>query len=141
MLRRIRIVLFAIAFAVLGSAAGRAAAELRRRMEQGEPLELSREEIVPQPQELVPGLVAALRVGDRPWRYLHIPPWFAAFAVNFAVAALGRELRPLRSSSPFTDPATEGGHAGNGWSGGAPSPTPAIEAVAGDRPSEPAADL
>ena len=30
--------------------------------------------------------VAALRVGDRPWSYLHIPPWLAAFVVNFAVA-------------------------------------------------------
>ncbi|MDA1062470.1 MAG: hypothetical protein O2895_06150 [Chloroflexi bacterium] len=95
MFRKLRIVLIAVGFAVLGAAAGRLAADLRRRREQGEPLEITREAAMPRPQEVVPGLVAALRVRDRPWVYLQIPGWFAAFAVNFAFSALGRELRPF----------------------------------------------
>ena len=99
MLRKIRMVLIAVGFAVLGAAAGRVAADLRRRQEQGEPLEVTREAAIPRPQEVVPGLIAALRVRDRPWLYLRIPGWFAAFAVNFAFSALGRELRPFARPS------------------------------------------
>jgi hypothetical protein len=95
MLRRLRVVLIAVGFAALGAMAGRVAAELRRRHELGEPLEVTPEVVTPRPQEIVPGLVAALRVHDRPWSYLHIPSWLAAFWVNFAFSALGRELRPF----------------------------------------------
>jgi len=99
MFRKLRIVLIAVGFAVLGAAAGRLAADLRRSREQGKPLEITREAAMPRPQEVVPGLVAALRVRDRPWVYLQIPGWFAAFAVNFAFSALGRELRPFARAS------------------------------------------
>jgi len=34
-------------------------------------------------------------VRDRPWSYLHIPSWLAAFAVNLAVGALAQELAPV----------------------------------------------
>ncbi len=104
MFRTIRAIFFAVGFAVLGAAAGRVAADLRRRQEQGEPLEITREAAVPRPQEVVPGLIAAFRVRDRPWSYLHIPGWFAAFAVNFAFSAHGRELRPF-VRSPFGEDA------------------------------------
>jgi len=106
MLRKFRIVLIAVGFAVLGAVAGRVAADLRRRREQGEPLEVTREATIPRPQEVVPGLIAALRVRDRPWLYLQIPGWFAAFAVNFAFSALGRELRPFARSGFGEEPAT-----------------------------------
>ena len=98
MLRKIRIALIVAGCAVLGAAAGRVAADLRRRREQGEPLEVTREAAIPRPQEVVPGLIAALRVSDRPWSVLHVPSWLAAFAVNFAFSALGRELRPFARS-------------------------------------------
>ena len=93
----LRVVVVTVLFALLGAAAGRLLAEQPRRAETGEAgpssLEVALE--LPKPQELVPGLVAALRVGDRPWSFLHIPPWAAAFAVNLVVAAMGRELQPL----------------------------------------------
>lgn len=81
-------------YAVLGAVAGRVAMDLRQRQLRGEPLEVKLDASSLRPQEIVPGIIAAMRVRDRPWSYLHIPGWFAAFAVNFAVSALGRELRP-----------------------------------------------
>ena len=81
-------------YAVLGAVAGRVAMDLRQRQMRGEPLEVKLDASSLRPQEIVPGIIAAMRVRDRPWSYLHIPGWFAAFAVNFAVSALGRELRP-----------------------------------------------
>lgn len=101
MLRRLRTVLLVVGFAVLGAVAGRIAADLRRRNELGEPLELSRGAATPRPQEIVPGLIAALRTRDRPWSFLHIPSWFAAFTVNFVFSALGRELQPFGRGEPI----------------------------------------
>jgi len=56
------------------------------------------DEPVLRPRDVIPGLVAALRVHDKPWSFLHIPAWLAAFAVNFGLAAMGRELGPLGNS-------------------------------------------
>ncbi|RJQ13147.1 MAG: hypothetical protein C4558_00460 [Dehalococcoidia bacterium] len=50
------------------------------------------------PQDLVPGIVAALRVNDAPWSWLHIPSPLAAFGVNLGVAAFGGDLAALRQS-------------------------------------------
>ena len=95
MIRFLRKSVLVIVYAVLGAVAGRVAMDLRRRHAEGEPLEVKLDASSLRPQEIIPGLIAALRVRDRPWSYLHIPGWFAAFTVNFAVSALGRELRPL----------------------------------------------
>jgi hypothetical protein len=95
-IKRIRGALLVLLFAVVGAAAGRAAAAARREFEAGETVSVQRGEAfrvrVP---EVIPGVVASLRVNERPWSYLRIPPWLAAFAVNFALVALARELRPL----------------------------------------------
>ena len=94
-MRWFRRVLLAVAFAALGAAAGRFFAESRRRADAEEPFDpaasAASAAAMPGLRDLIPGLVAALRVGDRPWSYLHLPPWLAAFAVNFVVAAFGRD--------------------------------------------------
>ena len=112
MLGWLRTVLLTLIFALLGAAAGRAFAEQRRRVEAGEPdlldegpaacLDVAMTQ--PKPQEIVPGLVAALRVRDRPWSFLGIPPWAAAFAVNFVVAAMGRSLGEAFERAGFAVP-------------------------------------
>ena len=94
MIRSVRRAIMVMVYAVLGAVAGRVAMDLRQRQLRGEPLEVKLDASSLRPQEIVPGIIAAMRVRDRPWSYLHIPGWFAAFAVNFAVSALGRELRP-----------------------------------------------
>ena len=91
----LRAVLMTVLFALLGAAAGRLAAELRRREREGDPPAVDLRAVLPRSQDIVPGLVAALRVRDRPWSFLRIPPWGAAFAVSFVVAAIGRELQPF----------------------------------------------
>src|SRR5690606_25008292 len=53
-------------------------------------------------QDVVPGLVAAFRVTDAPWSWFHIPPWLAAFAVNFGVGALGGDLAKLKAQAERT---------------------------------------
>lgn len=95
MIRSVRRAVMVMVYAVVGAVAGRIAVDLRQRHLRGEPLEVKLDASSLRPQEIVPGLIAAMRVRDRPWSYLHIPGWFAAFAVNFAVSALGRELRPI----------------------------------------------
>ncbi|MYD66209.1 MAG: hypothetical protein F4X26_09580 [Chloroflexi bacterium] len=95
MIRSVRRAVMVMMYAVVGAVAGRVAMDLRQRHLRGEPLEVKLDASSLRPQEIVPGLIAAMRVRDRPWSYLHIPGWFAAFAVNFAVSALGRELRPI----------------------------------------------
>lgn len=97
MLKRLRFVLF-IALAALGGAlAGRVAAEARRKSEAGEdPASIDFAAIRVRPQDLVPGLVAAVRVHDQPWSWLHIPSWLAAFGVNFGVSAVGGDLSQFR---------------------------------------------
>ncbi len=102
MIRFLRRSILVIVYAVLGAVAGRVAMDLRRRHAEGEPLEVKLDASSLRPQEVIPGLIAALRVRDRPWSYLHIPGWFAAFSVNFAISALGRELQPIPGEDPGT---------------------------------------
>ena len=100
MIRSVRRALMVMVYAVLGAVAGRVAMDLRQRQLRGEPLEVKLDASSLRPQEIVPGIIAAMRVRDRPWSYLHIPGWFAAFAVNFAVSALGREFRSPTDDAP-----------------------------------------
>jgi hypothetical protein len=88
-------IIFALLAAIAGAVLGRMAADMRRQSEAGEALHVQTESVSLRPRDVMPGLIAALRVHDRPWSYLHIPSWVAAFGVNFAFAALGRELGPL----------------------------------------------
>ncbi len=97
MLRRLRFVLFVALGAVAGALMGRLAAEFRRRTEAGEdPLDIDITQLTLRPSDLVPGFVAAFRVRDAPWSWLHIPSWLAAFGVNLGVAAVGGDLGRLR---------------------------------------------
>ena len=100
MIRAVRRAILVVVYAVLGAVAGRVAMDLRQRQLRGEPLEVKLDASTLRPQEIVPGIIAAMRVRDRPWSYLRIPGWFAAFAVNFAVSALGRELHPPDDAGP-----------------------------------------
>ena len=112
----LRSVLLTLLFALLGAAAGRVFAEQRRRTAEDEPdlldegpaaaLEVALAQ--PSPRELVPGLVAALRVRDRPWSFLGVPPWAAAFAVNFLASALGGSLEEALERLGLTVPAHDG---------------------------------
>jgi hypothetical protein len=95
MMRRLRVALAALLFAALGAVAGRVAADLRRRAAAGEALAIDPRGLALRPQDIAPGIVAAMRVGDRPWSFLHIPPWMAAFFVSFTVAAFVREIGEL----------------------------------------------
>ena len=96
----LRTVVLSAIFALLGAAVGRALAEQRRRLDEGETTLIDEGPAAcldvamtqPTAREIVPGLVAALRVRDRPWSFLGIPPWAAAFAVNFLVTAMGPSL-------------------------------------------------
>ena len=108
----LRTVMLTIVFALLGAAVGRAFAEQRRRLEAGEMCLIDEGPAAcldvamtqPTPKEIVPGLVAALRVGDRPWSFLGIPPWAAAFAVNFLVTAMGPSLGEALERAGFAMP-------------------------------------
>jgi hypothetical protein len=76
------------------------------------------------PQDVVPGVVAAFRVGDPPWSWFHIPRWLAAFGVNFATAALSGDLGRLRElfeagGFPLGDRWREG-HATPSWDADGP---------------------
>lgn len=133
MLDRLRQFAIAVIFGVLGAIAGRLAADFRRQQAAGEqPSPPSLDGINLKPQDVVPGIVAAMRVTNRPWSWLHIPPWFAAFAVNFGVVAFARELRSFESMGRdalggLTGEAGEGGGTedgtgdGDGWSGAEPA--------------------
>lgn len=143
MIRSVRRAVMVMVYAVVGAVAGRVAMDLRQRHLRGEPLEVKLDASSLRPQEVVPGLIAAMRVRDRPWSYLHIPGWFAAFAVNFAVAALGRELRPLDDETgepravfdAAAEPRTVVTPAEAG-SGGASDPAPGGSAGVGFTPFE-----
>jgi len=93
-MRRVRTLIFVIIAGVCGAVAGRMAADARRQREAGESFKPG--SVTLRPQDLIPGIIAAMRVRDRPWSWLHIPSWFAAFAVNFAVGAVGSDLQRLR---------------------------------------------
>ena len=95
-MRRIRFLLFIAVAAIVGAVAGRVAAEVRRQQEAGEPVSVSLDDVKIRIQDVVPGLVAAARVRDTPWSWLHIPSWMAAFGVNFGVAAVGGDLSRIR---------------------------------------------
>ncbi|MDA0270240.1 MAG: hypothetical protein O2798_08860 [Chloroflexi bacterium] len=97
MIRRLRTFLLIAIAAVLGAVLGRVALEMRQRMDAGEPPEsIDLRRITIRVQDLVPGLVAAMRVRDVPWSWLHIPSWLAAFGVNLGVAAFGGDLSRMR---------------------------------------------
>jgi len=96
--RRLRnLILIALA-GVAGALLGRYAARMHARIDAGEDPFEAEFDLDIRPQEVVPGLVAAFRVGEPPWSWLHIPGWLAAFGTNFAVAAVGGDLDRLRDT-------------------------------------------
>ncbi len=92
MFRRLRLLIAAVLFAALGAIAGRVVADIRRQQAAGEPPHLDIDRITVRPRDIAPGVVAAMRVSGRPWSWLHVPPWLAAFGVNFAITAFAREF-------------------------------------------------
>lgn len=96
MLRRVRsFILIAIA-AVAGAVCGRVFARMRAARQDPDAVVEADTGIRLRPQDFVPGLVAAFRVSEPPWSWLHVPGWLAAFSVNFAAAALAGDLGRLR---------------------------------------------
>jgi len=96
MLRRLRsFVLIAIA-AIAGAVCGRMFAQMRAARLDADAFGGADRGIRLRPQDLVPGVVAAFRVSEPPWSWLHLPGWLAAFGVNFAAAALAGDLGRLR---------------------------------------------
>jgi hypothetical protein len=93
---RIRSFVLILVGAVLGALAGRAFAQARRQQQAGEPVNVDPASLRVRPPEVVPGIVAGLRMGEAPWSWLHVPGWFAAFTVNFAGAALAGDFGRLR---------------------------------------------
>ncbi len=120
MRRRVFTIVFTLLAAVAGAFAGRFAADMRRQPSTDHLDEPDSPPNSIRPRDVVPGLIAALRVGDRPWSFLHIPPWLAAFAVNFGLGALAGDLEPLTA-------ALRGERGGHGWGhwGGEPAWTEA----------------
>jgi len=95
-MRWIRAGLRILLWAMLGAIAGRVVGDLRTRGRDGREPTLDLASAAIRPPDVVPGLVAAVRAREWPWSILHLPAWSAAFLVNFALAAFGRELSPLR---------------------------------------------
>ncbi len=95
MFRRLCAIFVAILAALAGAMLGKKVADMRRQSQARDEADTGIGDALVRPRDVIPGLVAALRVRDRPWSYLHIPSWLAAFSVNFAFAAGGRELGPL----------------------------------------------
>lgn len=96
MLAKLRQFVIAVIFGVLGAVVGRLVSDFRRQQAAGEPPSPPNlDGIDIKPQDVVPGIVAAMRVTSRPWSWFHIPPWLAAFAVNFCVVAFAGELRSI----------------------------------------------
>ena len=93
-LRKFALIIFAAGAGVL---IGRWAAKVRARSESGEnPLKMDISDLEINPQDMAPGVIAAFRVGEPPWSWLHVPGWVAAFGTNFAVTAVGGDLDHLR---------------------------------------------
>lgn len=92
----IRSILRIALWATLGAVAGRIVGDIRTRGRDGrEPtIDLATASI--RPQQVIPGVVAAMRVREWPWSVLHLPGWLAAFLVNFVIAAFAAEVLPLR---------------------------------------------
>ena len=126
MFHRLFAIFFTILAAVGGAMLGRLVADARRQSDLGEDPHFETDPTALRPRDVMPGLVAALRVRDRPWSFLHIPSWFAAFSVNFAFAALGRELGPLlrtlRGDSGSDDPMYAEPGAPTPWGEATPAP-------------------
>lgn len=100
MARRVRSLLLTALCAVIGAVIGRLVLEARRRRDAGlDPMGLRPGDVTVRAQDLVPGLVAAYRVQDQPWSWLHVPGWLAAFSVNLTVAAVGGDLSTLRDAA------------------------------------------
>ena len=118
MFRRLSQFIVAVTFGVLGAAAGRAFVDLRKQQQAGEESTLptlSLDRINVRPQDVAPGVVAAMRVTSRPWSWLHIPPWLAAFAINFGLVAFARELHSLRGMGMGAIPGMDGGEGDPPW--------------------------
>lgn len=132
--RRVLGFLFAVLAGIAGAFAGRYVARMREQPTAAyaaAEAPLQDAEVRVRPRDVVPGLIAALRVHDRPWSYLHIPAWLAAFGVNFAIAAMGRDLGPLGNT-------LRGDEDGWGWGRPAPRWTEArVVAEAGETPERP----
>lgn len=97
MAQLLRTLVFTVLFALLGAMAGRVFAEQRRWTDNVHTMPPKVNVVIapPRPQEIIPGLVAAIRIGNRPWSFLRISPWLAAFVVNFLITAMGQKLQPL----------------------------------------------
>ena len=127
MLGRLRTSLFVLIGAAAGAVLGRVVLEARRRQEAGlDPLGLDVRRVTLRPQDLVPGIVAALRVNDAPWSWLHIPSPLAAFGVNLSVAAFGGDLASLRQAVERAATGALGFDAHEMWSGGTWRPAVAV---------------
>lgn len=119
MLGRLRTALLVLMGAAAGAVMGRVVLEARRRQEAGlDPMDLDIRRVTLRPQDLVPGIVAALRVNDAPWSWLHIPSPVAAFGVNLGVAAFGGDLASLRQAVERAATGALGFDAQEMWSGG-----------------------
>lgn len=93
-----KLILIALA-AAAGAVIGRWVAEARARVDEGEdPLAIDLRDVNVRPQDFVPGMVAAFRVGEPPWSWLHIPAWAAAFAMNFGTSVVGGDFDRLRQA-------------------------------------------
>lgn len=140
MLRRLRTALFVLIAAALGAALGRLALDARKRVDEGgSPTDVDPTQIRLRPQDVIPGLVAAFRVTDAPWSWFHIPPWFAAFAVNFGVGALGGDLAKLKEQAERTAFELVGLDARDFGMGGDEEPefTTTLEGELGNTPAPP----
>lgn len=119
MLGRLRTAIMVLIAAVAGAVLGRIVLEARRRQEAGlDPMDLDVKQITLRPQDLVPGIVAALRVNDAPWSWLHIPSPLAAFGVNLGVASFGGDLSSLREAVERATTGALGFDAQEMWSRG-----------------------
>ena len=120
MLSRLRTAFFVLVGAVLGAVLGRVVLEARRRQEGGlDLMDIDIRRVSLRPQDLVPGIVAALRVNDAPWSWLHIPSPLAAFSVNLGLAAFGGDLASLRQAVERAATGALGFDAREMWSQGA----------------------
>ena len=129
MLRGLRNLILVIVFAALGAVAGRVAAEARSRQRAGQqPADIDLAAITLRPRDVVPGIAVAMRVGRRPWSFLHVPPWIAAFATNFGVAMYGSEIEA------FTG-ARDGDPVAEQWGDATPAPDFAGEPAPESAPS------
>lgn len=117
MLGRLRTVFLVMIGALTGAVIGRIVLEARRRREAGlDPLGVDVRRVTLRPQDMVPGIVAAFRVEDAPWSWLHIPSPLAAFGVNLGVAAFGGDLASLREAAERAATSALGFDAREMWS-------------------------